>query len=62
MRALVQWIWARLSSDDGMATVEYVVVTLAAAAVAGVLFTVVTGQSVATAIAGLIQRALSVQF
>jgi hypothetical protein len=45
-----------------MATVEYVVVTLAAAALGAVLYTVVTGQPVVTAITGLVERALSVQF
>lgn len=62
MRALVCRIRARLGSEDGMATVEYVVVTLAAAALGAVLYTVVTGQPVVTAITGLVERALSVQF
>lgn len=62
MRALVRRIRARLGSEDGMATVEYVVVTLAAAALGAVLYTVVTGQPVVTAITGLVERALSVQF
>ena len=62
MRALMYRIWARLCADDGMATAEYAIGTLAAAALAAVLYTVVTGQSVVTAITGLIERALSVRF
>ncbi|QUQ69705.1 DUF4244 domain-containing protein [Kutzneria sp. CA-103260] len=62
MRALMCRIWVRLCADDGMTTAEYAIGTLAAAALAAVLYTVVTGQSVTTAITGLIERALSVRF
>jgi len=49
-------------SDEGMSTAEYAIGTIAAAALAGLLYTVVTGDSVLTALTGLVQRALSVQF
>lgn len=49
-------------ADDGMSTAEYAIGTIAAAALAAVLYTVVTGNSVVTALTGLIQRALSVNF
>jgi Flp pilus assembly pilin Flp len=48
--------------DDGMATVEYAIATLAAAALAGVLYTVISGESVVAALAALIERALAVKF
>jgi hypothetical protein len=51
-----------LRSDDGMATVEYAIATLAAAALAAVLYTVVTGESILAGLTGLIQRALEVKF
>jgi hypothetical protein len=52
----------RLDSDSGMATAEYAICTIAAAALAAVLYSIVTGHSVASAISGLVQRALSVNF
>lgn len=50
------------STDDGMSTAEYAIGTLAAAALAAVLYTVVTGDSVLTALTALVQRALAVTF
>lgn len=53
----------RLGGDDsGMSTVEYAIGTIAAAAFAAVLYAVVTGDSIVTALTALIQRALSVTF
>jgi hypothetical protein len=52
----------RLDSDSGMTTAEYAVGTIAAAALAAVLYSVVTGHSVVSALGGLIQRAMSVSF
>lgn len=53
----------RLRTDDsGMSTVEYAIGTIAAAAFAAVLYTVVSGESIVTALTSLIQRALSVRF
>lgn len=53
----------RLRDDDsGMSTVEYAIGTIAAAAFAAVLYAVVSGDSVVTALTSLVQRALSVTF
>jgi hypothetical protein len=48
--------------DAGMSTAEYAIGTIAAAALAAVLYSVVTGDSVLSALTGLVQRALSVNF
>lgn len=45
-----------------MSTAEYAVGTVAAAAFASILYTVVTGDSVTQAITGLIQRAMEASF
>ena len=47
--------------DAGMATAEYAIGTLAAAALAGVLYAVVTGRSVVTGLTSLVQRAITVK-
>ena len=52
----------RQAPDDGMSTVEYAIGTIAAAAFAAVLYTVVTGDDVVTGLTALVQRALSVTF
>jgi hypothetical protein len=52
----------RLRGDDGMSTVEYAIGTIAAAAFAAVLYAVVSGDSIVTALTELVQRALSVTF
>jgi hypothetical protein len=49
-------------ADDGMSTAEYAIGTIAAAAFAAVLYTVVTGDNVITGLTALVQRALSVNF
>lgn len=48
--------------DDGMATVEYAIATLAAAALAAVLYLVVNSDAVVDGLTALIERALSVKF
>lgn len=48
--------------DAGMSTVEYAIGTVAAAAFAAVLYTVLTGDSIVGALDALVQRALSVNF
>ena len=48
--------------DAGMSTVEYAIGCIAAAAFAAVLYTVVSGESVVTALTQLVQRALSAGF
>ncbi|HEX3649204.1 MAG TPA: DUF4244 domain-containing protein [Pseudonocardiaceae bacterium] len=50
-----------LGSDTGMSTAEYAVGTIAAAAFAAVLYTVVTGSSVVSGLGSLISKALSVK-
>jgi Flp pilus assembly pilin Flp len=48
--------------DDGMSTVEYAIGTVAAAAFAAVLYAVLSGDTVVTALTDLVQRALSTTF
>lgn len=50
---------AKLANDHGMSTIEYAFGSLAAAALAGVLYMVVTGNGVVSAIEGVITDALS---
>lgn len=53
----------RLRDEDaGMSTVEYAIGTVAAAAFAAVLYAVLSGDSIVTALTALVQRALSVTF
>ena len=51
-----------LRDDDGMSTVEYAIGTVAAAAFGALLYTVVTGDSILTALTGIVERALTVTF
>jgi hypothetical protein len=51
-----------LSGDDGMSTAEYAIGTIAAAAFAAVLYAVVSGDSIGTALTSLVQRALTATF
>ncbi|GAA5127939.1 DUF4244 domain-containing protein [Pseudonocardia adelaidensis] len=48
--------------DHGMSTVEYAIGTVAAAAFGALLYTVVTGESILTALTGIVERALTVTF
>ncbi len=51
---------AVLAADEsGMSTVEYAIGTIAAAAFGAVLYTVVTGDSIVSALTNIIGRALS---
>ena len=45
--------------DAGMSTVEYAIGTIAAAAFGAILYTVVTGDSIVSALSKIIARALS---
>jgi Flp pilus assembly pilin Flp len=45
--------------ESGMSTVEYAIGTIAAAAFAAILYTVVTGDSIVSALTNIIARALS---
>jgi hypothetical protein len=46
-------------NDAGMSTVEYAIGTIAAAAFAAILYTVVTGDSIVSALTNIIARALN---
>lgn len=48
-----------VTGDEGMATAEYAMVTLAAVAFAGLLLAVLTSDGVRQALVGLIQGALN---
>jgi hypothetical protein len=59
----VRTLWARLNllvvDDAGMSTVEYAIGTIAAAAFGAILYTVVTGDSIVSALTNIINRALN---
>ncbi len=48
-----------IADESGMSTVEYAIGTIAAAAFGAVLYTVVTGDSVVSALSRIVGRALS---
>ena len=48
-----------LSGEEGMATAEYAIGTIAAAAFGAVLYSVVTGDSIVTALTNIIDKALN---
>ncbi len=51
---------SRLAHDDsGMSTAEYAIGTIAAAAFGAILYSVVTGDNVVSALTGIISKALS---
>ncbi|WP_329054290.1 DUF4244 domain-containing protein [Amycolatopsis sp. NBC_01488] len=50
----------RPGSDDGSTTVEYAIVTVAVAAFAAVLYTLLTGDSVVSWLTSLVMKALTV--
>lgn len=47
------------ADESGMSTVEYAIGTVAAAAFGAILYTVVTGDSIVTALSNIIARALT---
>jgi Protein of unknown function (DUF4244) len=49
-------------NDDGMSTAEYAIGTVAAAALAGILYAVLTGNQVVDALTNLIKEALTTSF
>jgi Protein of unknown function (DUF4244) len=61
-REFWRWFRALTREDDGMSTAEYAIGTIAAAALAGLLYTIVTGDSVVAALTSLVQQALTVTF
>jgi hypothetical protein len=63
LRARLDEFQARLTvlavDDAGMSTVEYAIGTVAAAAFGAILYTVVTGDSIVSALTNIISRALN---
>jgi hypothetical protein len=63
VRNTIRALWARLTllvvDDDGMSTVEYAIGTIAAAAFGAILYTVITGDSIVSALTNIITRALN---
>ena len=59
----IRTLWTRLmllaTDDDGMSTVEYAIGTIAAAAFGAILYTVITGDSIVSALTNIINRALN---
>ena len=60
-RALEARATMLLADESGMSTVEYAIGTVAAAAFGAILYTVVTGDSIVSALTGIIARALTTQ-
>jgi len=58
-RALLVRAAVLATDDSGMSTVEYAIGTIAAAAFGAILYTVVTGDSVVSALTNIIGRALN---
>ncbi len=48
-----------VADESGMSTVEYAIGTIAAAAFGAILYTVVTGDSIVSALTNIISRALN---
>jgi hypothetical protein len=58
-RVLFARIAALATDESGMSTVEYAIGTIAAAAFGAILYTVVTGDSIVSALTNIIGRALN---
>jgi hypothetical protein len=58
-RVLTARLTLLMADDDGMSTVEYAIGTIAAAAFGAILYTVVTGDSIVSALTNIINRALN---
>jgi hypothetical protein len=54
-----RWRRLRATAEAGMSTAEYAVGTVAACAFAAVLYRVVTGESIVSALGSLVDRALN---
>ena len=59
IRTLKTRLTLLMIEDDGMSTVEYAIGTIAAAAFGAILYTVVTGDSIVSALTNIISRALN---
>lgn len=58
-RVLVARLAVLATDESGMSTVEYAIGTIAAAAFGAILYTVVTGDSIVSALTNIIGRALN---
>jgi O-acetylhomoserine/O-acetylserine sulfhydrylase-like pyridoxal-dependent enzyme len=58
-RALGARLAVLAADESGMSTVEYAIGTIAAAAFGAILYTVVTGDSIVSALTNVISRALN---
>ncbi len=58
-RVLLARLAVLATDDSGMSTVEYAIGTIAAAAFGAILYTVVTGDSIVSALTNIIGRALN---
>lgn len=58
-RVLVARVTLLATDESGMSTVEYAIGTVAAAAFGAILYTVVTGDSIVSALTNIIGRALN---
>jgi large-conductance mechanosensitive channel len=58
-RAFLARVAVLATDESGMSTVEYAIGTIAAAAFGAILYTVVTGNSIVSALTNIIGRALS---
>ena len=58
-RAFIARMAFLAADESGMSTVEYAIGTIAAAAFAAILYTVVTGDSIVSALTNIIGRALN---
>ncbi|QYB01651.1 DUF4244 domain-containing protein [Rhodococcus sp. USK10] len=59
VRALTAHFALLAADEDGMSTAEYAIGTIAAAAFGAVLYSVVTGDSIVTALTNIIDKALN---
>ena len=59
IRGLKARMMLLLVDETGMSTVEYAIGTIAAAAFGAILYTVVTGDSIVSALTNIINRALN---
>ncbi|OBG62086.1 MULTISPECIES: DUF4244 domain-containing protein [unclassified Mycobacterium] len=59
IRVIVARVTVLASDESGMSTVEYAIGTVAAAAFGAILYTVVTGDSIVSALTNIIGRALN---
>ncbi|GHF74865.1 hypothetical protein FHX82_002191 [Amycolatopsis bartoniae] len=57
-----RWLRPQLAGDDGTVTIEYAICTVGAAALAAALYTLVTGQSVVSALADLVMSSMQTPF